>query len=58
MEFGFTEEQRMLRESVRRFMKKDCTREYIRESSENERVPGVLYDKMANQGGRGIPVAD
>ncbi len=55
MEFGFTEEQRLLRESVRRFMKKECTREYIRESSENERFPIELYDSMVKQGWMGIP---
>lgn len=55
MEFGFTEEQRMLRESVRRFMKKECTREYIRQSSENERFPIELYDNMVKQGWMGIP---
>lgn len=55
MEFGFTEEQRMLRESVRRFMKKECIREYIRESSENERFPIELYDNMVKQGWLGIP---
>jgi acyl-CoA dehydrogenase len=55
MEFGFTEEQRMLRESVRRFMKRECTRDYIRECSENERFPIELYDNMVKQGWMGIP---
>ncbi|MCX7142573.1 MAG: acyl-CoA/acyl-ACP dehydrogenase [Proteobacteria bacterium] len=55
MEFGFTEEQRMLRESIRRFMKNECTREYIRDSSENERFPIELYDNMVKQGWMGIP---
>ena len=55
MEFGFTEEQRMLRESVRRFMKQECTREYIRECSENERFPTELYEGMVKQGWLGIP---
>ncbi len=55
MEFGFTEEQRMLRESVRKFMKRECTREYIRNCSDNDRFPHELYDKMAAQGWMGIP---
>ena len=55
MEFGFTEEQRMLRESVRRFMKRECTREYARKCSENDRFPIELYDKMVKQGWMGIP---
>ena len=55
MEFGFTQEQQMLRESVRKFMKKECTREYIRACSDNDRFPHELYDKMAAQGWMGIP---
>ncbi|QNN55815.1 acyl-CoA/acyl-ACP dehydrogenase [Diaphorobacter ruginosibacter] len=55
MEFGFTQEQQMLRESVRRFMKKECTREYIRACSDNDRFPSELYEKMAAQGWMGIP---
>lgn len=55
MEFGFTQEQQMLRESVRKFMKKECTREYIRACSDNDRFPHELYDSMAAQGWMGIP---
>lgn len=55
MEFGFTEEQRMLRDSVKRFMKQECTRDYIRECSEKDRFPIELYDKMVKQGWMGIP---
>ncbi len=55
MNFGFTQEQDMLRESVRRFMAKECTREYIRACSDNDRFPSELYAKMAAQGWMGIP---
>lgn len=55
MEFGFTPEQDMLRESVRRFMARECTREYIRACSDNDRFPMALYAKMAAQGWMGIP---
>lgn len=55
MEFGFTPEQNMLRESVRRFMAKECTREYIRACSDNDRFPHELYTLMAAQGWMGIP---
>lgn len=55
MEFGFTSEQQMFRESVRRFMAKECTREYIRECSDNDRFPHELYANMASQGWMGIP---
>ncbi|MDR0480487.1 MAG: acyl-CoA/acyl-ACP dehydrogenase [Gallionellaceae bacterium] len=55
MEFGFTEEQQMFRESVRRFMAKECTREYVRSCSDNDRFPHELYASMARQGWMGIP---
>lgn len=55
MDFSFTEDQNMLRESVRRFMRKECTREYVRECSRNYRYPIELYNKMAEQGWMGIP---
>lgn len=55
MEFGFTQEQDMLRDSVRRFMARECTREYIRACSDNDRFPDELYAKMAAQGWMGIP---
>lgn len=55
MEMGFTPEQEMLRESVRRFMARECTREYIRDCSDNDRFPHELYAKMAAQGWMGIP---
>jgi alkylation response protein AidB-like acyl-CoA dehydrogenase len=55
MEMGFTPEQDMLRESVRRFMARECTREYIRDCSDHDRFPHELYAKMAAQGWMGIP---
>ncbi len=55
MEFGFTEEQNILRDSVRKFMKQECTREYARECSRNYRFPIELYEKMIAQGWMGIP---
>jgi acyl-CoA dehydrogenase len=54
MDFGFSEEQRMLRDSVRRFMKKECLHDYVRDCSENDRFPHELYDKMVKQGWMGI----
>ena len=55
MDFGFTPEQELFRDSVRRFMAKECTREYIRACSDNDRFPAELYGKMAAQGWMGIP---
>ena len=58
MEFGFTPEQQMFRESVRRFMAKECTREYTRACSEEARFPHALYANMASPGWMGIPFPD
>jgi len=55
MEFSFNEEQNLLRESIRRFMAKECTRDYWRECSLNYRFPIELYNKMVAQGWMGIP---
>ncbi|QHE87091.1 acyl-CoA dehydrogenase family protein [Hydrogenophaga sp. BPS33] len=55
MDFGFTPDQQLFRESVRRFMAKECTREYIRACSDNDRFPHELYANMARQGWMGIP---
>lgn len=55
MDFSFSTEQDMLRDSVRRFMKAECTREYVRSCSDNHRYPTELYAKMAEQGWMGIP---
>lgn len=55
MNFGFTPEQNLLRDSARRFMARECKREYIRECSDNDRFPIELYDKMAEHGWMGLP---
>lgn len=55
MDFSFTTEQDLLRESVRRFMKAECTRDYVRLCSDNDRFPQELYEKMADQGWMAIP---
>lgn len=55
MEFGFTEEQTILRKSVRDFMDKECPREYVRELDEKEEFPSGLYKKMAKLGWFGLP---
>jgi len=55
MEFGFTEEQKILRESVRDFMERECPPEYVRELDEKEQYPYDLYGKMAKLGWFGLP---
>lgn len=56
MDFGLTEEQTMLRDNVRAFMKKECPIEYVRECDEKERYPAELFEKMARLGWLGIPI--
>lgn len=55
MDFGLSEEQRMLRDSVSKFMQKECPPEYVRECDEKETYPQKLFDKMAKLGWMGLP---
>ena len=57
MDFGFTEEQGLLRQTVRDFIRRECPREYAREIDEQERYPFDIHKKMAELGwlGLGIP---
>ena len=38
MDFLFTKEQEMLRDSIRKFIKKECPKEYCREIDEAKRL--------------------
>lgn len=55
MDFEFTKEQQMMRNSIREFMRKECPREYIRELEEKEEFPVELYKKMGKLGWFGLP---
>ena len=55
MDFGFTKEQKMLRDSIREFMAKECPREYVRELDEKGEFPFELYKKMAKLDWFGLP---
>jgi alkylation response protein AidB-like acyl-CoA dehydrogenase len=57
MDFGLTEEQRLLRDSVRALMTKEFPVEYVRSCDEAERYPAELYAKMAELGWLGIPIS-
>jgi len=58
MNFGFTEEQNILRKSVRDFMEKECPTEYVRELDEKEQYPYEIYGKMAKLGWFGLPIPE
>jgi len=55
MDFRFTEEQEIFRKAIRGFLKKECTRDYVRECDEKEEYPTVLMDKIAELGWFGLP---
>lgn len=50
MDFRFTEEQNMLRESVRRMMEKLATPEYVRTLDREQAYPYELYDAWVEMG--------
>jgi len=54
MEFTFTEEQELLRQTIRKFIEKECPREYQRELDEKEEFPHDLWDKLAELGMLGL----
>src|SRR4030042_3252429 len=56
MDFALSEEQRLLKESVREFLVKECSRTLVKEMEEDERgYPQELWSKMANLGWMGLP---
>ena len=59
MDFGFTEEQEMLRNEMQRFCKKELTREYVRWMDENcDFVPDELWNKLKEIGYFGVQVPE
>ena len=50
MDFGLTEEQRLIRETVREFVAGECPREQARELDERGVFPGELLQKLAGLG--------
>lgn len=58
MDFGFSPEQEMLRDSVRTFMQKECPPEYARRCDEEHRFPSELRAKMASQGWFGTLISE
>jgi alkylation response protein AidB-like acyl-CoA dehydrogenase len=56
MDFEFTPEQEMLRESVIRFVRSECTDELFRRMDSEAYYPHELYAKLAKSGFLGIPL--
>ncbi len=56
MNFDLTEEQRLMRDTLRAFLTRECPIEYVRECDEQERFPIELYEKLAAEGWLGLPI--
>jgi len=54
MDFRFTEEQRMWRDTVNSFMENEVGREYTREHDANRQFPWEIYKKMGQLGWLGL----
>ena len=55
MDFGFSDEQNILRDSVRRMMDRVATPEYIRRLDREQSYPYELYDAWVQMGLLGMP---
>jgi acyl-CoA dehydrogenase len=55
MDFKFTEEQEMLRDNIRKYLKKECPKEYCREIDEAKRYPREVFAKMGKLGWLALP---
>jgi len=55
MDFDLNEERRMLVDTLRKFVGKECTSEFAREIDESEIFPHDLYVKMAELGFMSLP---
>jgi acyl-CoA dehydrogenase len=54
MQYEPTEQQVMLRDTIRKFIEQECPREYQRELDEKEQFPHELWDKLAALGMFGL----
>jgi alkylation response protein AidB-like acyl-CoA dehydrogenase len=58
MDFRFTDEQQLWRDTLHRFMENEVGREYTREHDESREFPDAAYQKMADQGWLGLLVPE
>ncbi|MGR3549790.1 acyl-CoA dehydrogenase family protein [Pseudooceanicola sp.] len=57
-DFGFTEEQMLLRDSVRDFVRNEVPEDYVRHCDQNKIPPLDIYDKMAELGWLGVAIPE
>jgi acyl-CoA dehydrogenase len=53
-----TDEQRALQDSIRTFLKKECSPDYVRMLEEKEEFPSALWDKTAELGLMGLTIPE
>ncbi len=58
MDFRLTEEQEVIRDTIRRFIARECTREAAREADEKGDFPEHLYRPLADNGFCGLVVPE
>ncbi|MDI1344920.1 MAG: acyl-CoA/acyl-ACP dehydrogenase [Pseudolabrys sp.] len=58
MDFELTDQQKLMRDSLRTFLTKECPIEYVRACDEDERFPFELYEKLAAEGWLGLPIPE
>lgn len=58
MDFELTDQQKLIRDSLRTFLTKECPIEYVRACDEDERFPFELYEKLAAEGWLGLPIPE
>src|SRR5579863_7371382 len=58
MDGRFTEEQNLLRDSVRKLMAKHCPAEYLRKIDREQTYPEALYDAWVEAGLLRLPFAE
>jgi acyl-CoA dehydrogenase len=55
LDFTFTDEQEMLRDTVRKFMQKEVSLDFVHQIDEKEEFPDELWQKMVSLGWTGLP---
>ena len=56
MDFNLSEEQKMLRETMTRFIEKECPKEAIRELDEADIFPSEIFSKLSKLGVLGLTI--
>jgi alkylation response protein AidB-like acyl-CoA dehydrogenase len=58
MEFELNEEQKLLKDSARKFMEKECPRAYARDKDLKEEFPAEFFDAMGKEGYMGLAIPE